>query len=130
MSAPEFFDPPSVHAPLGKYSHGGLVKAGSDILYISGQVGTRADGTMGATLGEQADEAFANIVRVLAAKGMTPANLVKVNVYVVGAQAGTQVVREARVRHLGDHRPASTFVFVAGLVEAKYLVEVEAVAVR
>jgi enamine deaminase RidA (YjgF/YER057c/UK114 family) len=130
MSAPELFNPPTVHAPVGLYSHGGIAKAGSDIVYIAGQVGMRPDGTLSATIGEQADEAFANIGRVLAAQGMTTANLVKINVYVVMGTPGVEQVRAARMRHLGDHRPASTFVYIPQLVEPKYLIEIEGVAVR
>ena len=129
MSTPEFFNPAAVAKPLGQYSHGGLIKAGSDILYIAGQVGMRPDGTLPASLEEQTEEAYANVVRVLAAKGMSPANLVKINTYLVMGQpvAG---VRAARVRHFGDAAPASTFIFVPQLVEPKYLIEIEGVAVR
>jgi enamine deaminase RidA (YjgF/YER057c/UK114 family) len=130
MSKPEFFNPPSVHAPLALYSHGGLVKAGSDILYVAGQVGTRPDGTLATTIGEQADEAFANIIRVLQSKGMTAANIVKLNIYAVMGQTGVEQVRAARHRHLGDHRPTSTFVYIAQLVDPKYLIEIEAIAAR
>ncbi len=129
MSAPEFFNPTTIHKPLGLYSHGGVAKAGSDIVYIAGQVGVRPDGTLPATVGEQADEAFANVLRVLAAKNMTVANLVNLNIYAVMGQPGEQI-RAARMRHLADHRPASTFVYVPQLVEPKYLIEVEGVAVR
>jgi len=129
MSAPELFNPATVVAPLALYSHGAFVKAGSDLLYLAGQVGLRPDGTLPATVAEQADEALANIVRILKAKDMSPANLVKLNLYVVMGQPVAEV-RSARVRHLGDHRPASTFIFVPQLVEAKYLIEVEAIAAR
>jgi enamine deaminase RidA (YjgF/YER057c/UK114 family) len=40
------------------------------------------------------------------------------------------VVREARRKNLGDVRPASTFIYVPQLVEPKYLIEIEGVAVR
>jgi enamine deaminase RidA (YjgF/YER057c/UK114 family) len=129
MSMPEFFNPTSVHKPLGLYSHGGVVRAGSEIVYIAGQVGVRADGTLPASIGEQADEAFANVVRVLAARDLGVANLVKINIYAVAGQPAEQI-RAARTRHFGEHRPASTFVYVPQLVEAKYLIEVEGVAVR
>jgi enamine deaminase RidA (YjgF/YER057c/UK114 family) len=129
MSMPEFFNPSTVHKPLGLYSHGGVVRAGSEIVYIAGQVGTRADGTLPSSIGEQAEEAFANVARVLAAKGLSVANLVKINIYAVAGQPAEQI-RAARMRHFGEHRPASTFVYVPQLVEAKYLIEVEAVAAR
>ena len=86
MSEPTFFNPPTMAAPVGQYSHGGFVKAGSDILYIAGQVGLRPDGVLPASLEEQAEEAYANVVRVLAAKGMTVANLVKLNTFMVMGQ--------------------------------------------
>ncbi len=129
MSAPEFFNPPTVHAP-GLYSHGGFVKAGSDILYVAGQVGTRPDGSIAATIGEQAEQAFANVLSILKAKDMSATNLVTLTIFAVAGQGGIEQVRAARLRHLGDHRPASAFVFVPALADAKYLVEVEAVAAR
>lgn len=39
------------------------------------------------------------------------------------------VIRAARVKHLGDHRPASTAVYVRRLVEPAWKVEIDAVAV-
>ena len=130
MSVPEFFNPATVHPPLGLYSHGGLVKAGSDILYVAGQVGTNPDGTLPSSIAEQADQAFKNVIGVLEEKGMTASNIVKLNLYAVGGQPGMEEVRAARKRHMGDHRPTSTFVFVAALVEPKYLIEIEAVAAK
>ncbi len=129
MSAPEFNNPSTVMKPVGAYSHGGLVKAGSDILYIAGQVGMKPDGTMVEGLAAQADEAFANVVRVLEANGMTAKNLAKLNIYVVAGQDAA-ITREARKRHLGDARPASTFIFISQLVDPKLLIEVEGVACK
>ncbi|MBP6011400.1 MAG: RidA family protein [Alphaproteobacteria bacterium] len=129
MSLPEFFNPPTMAKPVGQYSHGGFVKAGSDMIFIAGQVGMRPDGTLPATIEEQADEAYANVVRLLAAKGMTPANLVKTNAFLAVGQPA-MAVRAARVRHFGDAAPASTFIYVPQLIEPKYLIEVEGVAVR
>lgn len=129
MSAPEFNNPSTVAAPVGAYSHAGWAKAGSDVLFIAGQVGLRPDGTLPETLVEQADEAFANIARILAANGLSPANLVKLNVYLAQGLPAAPV-REARRKNLGEIRPASTFIFVPQLVQAKYLIEIEGVAVR
>ncbi|HEY1708771.1 MAG TPA: RidA family protein [Rhizomicrobium sp.] len=129
MSAPEFNNPATVMKPVGAYSHAGLVKTGSDLLYIAGQVGMKADGTMLEGLAAQADEAFANIMHVLEAHGMAARNLVKLNIYVVAGQDAS-ATRDARKRHLGDARPASTFLFISQLVDPRLLIEVEAVASR
>jgi enamine deaminase RidA (YjgF/YER057c/UK114 family) len=129
MSGPDFFNPDTVAAPLGSYSHAGWVKAGSDLLYIAGQVGVRPDGSLPATVAEQADIAYANLLRILEAAGLTAAHIVKLNTYVVAGQPAA-AFREARRKALGDIRPASTFVFVPQLIEPKYLIEIEAVAAR
>jgi enamine deaminase RidA (YjgF/YER057c/UK114 family) len=128
MATPELFNPDGVAAPLGRYSHVARVRAGSDLLFIAGQVGARPDGTLPASLAEQAEEAFGNIRRVLASAGLTPANLAKITILVVEGQP-VQTVRDARVRALGEARPASTLLFVPQLADSKYLIEVEAVAV-
>jgi enamine deaminase RidA (YjgF/YER057c/UK114 family) len=129
MSVPEFNNPAGVAAPVGAYSHAGWIKAGSDVLFIAGQVGVAPDGILGETFHEQADETFANIARILSGNGLKPMHLVKLNVFVVYGQP-VNVVREARRKYFGDIRPASTFIYVPQLVEPKYLIEVEGVAAR
>ena len=130
MTLPIPSNPPTVSPPVGAYSHVVQVKAGSDLFYIAGQVGLTPEGVLPPSLEEQAEQAFANIARILMAEGMTAANLVKLNLYIVmGHPAAT--VRAARIKALGaDIKAASTLVYVPQLVEPKYLVEVEAVAAR
>ena len=41
-----FSNPDSVHAPLGLYSHTAVVPSGTRLLYLSGQVGVRPDGSV------------------------------------------------------------------------------------
>ena len=129
MSAPDLFNPATVAAPVGHYSHGGFIKAGSDVLFLAGQVGIKPDGSTPTTLAEQAEEVFANIGRVLKAKDMTFSNLAKINIYVVSGQPISEV-RAARTRYLGEHKPASTFIYVPQLADPKYLIEIEGVAAR
>jgi enamine deaminase RidA (YjgF/YER057c/UK114 family) len=56
-------------------------------------------------------------------------DLLKLTYYVVGDMdlAKRRAVLTAR---LGEHRPCSTFLYVAGLVSPVYKVEVEAIAAR
>lgn len=122
-----FSNPDAVHAPLGLYSHTVVVPAGTRLLFISGQVGVRPDGSTGETIGEQADQTFANIVSLLRAHGLETSNIIKLTTFMVAGQDG-EAVRNARRKHLGSHRPASTAVYVSQLVDPRWLVEVEAVA--
>lgn len=122
-----FDNPDTVSAPLGLYSHSVETPAGAGLVFVSGQVGVAADGSVGDTLAEQADQVFANIVAILAAKGIPPSDIVKLTTYIVGDDTG-DAVRAARRKYLGDHRPASTAVWVSRLVDPAWKVEVEAIA--
>lgn len=124
-----YSNPASVHAPLGLYSHTVTVPAGTELIFLSGQVGVRPDGSAPATMAEQADQVFANIVALLKAHGVEAASIVKLTTFMVAGHSG-DAVRAARLKHLGSHRPASTAVFVSQLVDPAWLVEVEAVAAR
>src|SRR3954451_16990588 len=94
-----FANPSDVHAPLGLYSHTVSVPAGTELLFISGQLGVRPDGTTPATMAEQADQVFANIVAHLQAHGLEPSNIVKLTTFMVAGHDG-DVVRAARRKHL------------------------------
>lgn len=122
-----FLNPDTVHAPLGLYSHTVAVPGGTTLLFISGQVGVRRDGTTPSAIAEQADQVFANIVSLLAAHGLAASDIIKLTTFMVHGHDG-QAVRDARLKHLGAHRPASTAVYVSQLVDPAWFVEVEAVA--
>jgi enamine deaminase RidA (YjgF/YER057c/UK114 family) len=124
-----FDNPASVHPPLGLYTHTVTVPEGTQLLYLSGQLGVRADGSTPETIAEQADQVFANIVALLAAHGLRPTDIVKLTTFIVAGQ-DSNAVRAARLKHLGAHRPASTAVFVSELMDPAWHVEVEAVAAR
>jgi enamine deaminase RidA (YjgF/YER057c/UK114 family) len=123
----QFLNPPTVHAPGGAYSHLAVVPGGTELLFISGQVGVRPDGTLPDSLEAQADQVFANLGALLSARGLGPQALVKITIYVVTGN-DMQAVRAARNRFVGDHRPASTAVYVPALVDPGWRVEIEAVA--
>lgn len=121
------FNPDGVAAPLSSYSHGVVVPEGWKELHVSGQIGIEPDGTVPDDVGRQAHLCFANVMKVLAAQGMTVENLVSITTYVVGEE-NLMAAREARVAALGDVAPASTLVFVSALATPKLKIEVQAIA--
>ena len=127
MSA--FVNPPDVHAPVGAYSHTVSVPAGTTMVFISGQVGMRKDGSVAPSLAEQSELVFQNLRSCLAAHGLGMDAVIKLTTFVVAGQ-DMQTVRAARLRGFGSHRPTSTAVFVPQLVDPALLVEVEAVAIK
>ena len=121
----EFRNPQNVHEPVGSYSHHIEIRGNERLLVISGQVGMREDGTVPEDPLEQIEIAFENILRNLRATGMDVGDLIKVNYYLVG-EIDTAKRREIILSKLGDHRPCSTLVYVAGLASPVYKVEIEA----
>jgi 2-iminobutanoate/2-iminopropanoate deaminase len=124
-----FLNPPTVHVPGGAYSHSAIVPAGTELVFLSGQVGVRPDGSLPSSISEQADQVFANLGALLAAHGLDASALVKLTMFVVAGQ-DIQAVRATRAKFVGAHRPASTAVFVSQLVDPAWHVEVEAIAAK
>lgn len=120
-------NPATLSPPLGLYSHTVEVPTGARLVFVSGQVAVRPDGTLPATLEEQADQVYANIVAALAAKNVPPSCIIKLTTFMVDDDPDG-LIRKARVKHLGNHRPASTAVYVTRLVDPAWKVEIEAVA--
>jgi 2-iminobutanoate/2-iminopropanoate deaminase len=121
--------PPTVVRPLSRYAQAVAVPAAFRWLYISGQIGMTPDGTLVAGFEAQARQAWAGVVALLEADGMTIDDLVKVTIYLANA-GDLAASRAARDAALGDAEPASTLVIVAGLARPELLIEIEAVAAR
>jgi enamine deaminase RidA (YjgF/YER057c/UK114 family) len=99
------------------------------MLFVAGQIGVLPDGSLAQGLAAQADQAFRNLGAVLEAHGMGFADIVKTTLFLVTGQSFADV-RAVRLAHLGDHKPASTVVFVPQLLSGDWLLEGEAVAAR
>jgi 2-iminobutanoate/2-iminopropanoate deaminase len=122
-------NPDTIHAPLGAYSHQVELSPGSRLLVMAGQVGKTLDGSVPEDPIEQARVALDNVKRNLEAAGLEVGDVVKLTWYVVG-EMDARRRREVLMNWLGDHRPASTFLYVAGLASPEYRVEIDAWACR
>ena len=124
-----YVNPRDVHAPVGPYSHTAVVQGGSELVFVSGQVGMRADGSVPADFAEQAELTFQNLRACLAAHGLGLDAIVKLGVFVLLGQDFT-VLRATRERHFGAHRPTSTSIYVPQLAAPQFLLEIEAIAAK
>ena len=113
-------------AAIGPYSQ--AVRKG-DTLYLSGQIGmVPATGELvSADVKEQTGQALANMKAVLAEAGASPADVVKVTVFIVD-MADFQAVNSVYSETFGSDAPARSCVAVAALPKGAR-VEVEALAV-
>jgi 2-iminobutanoate/2-iminopropanoate deaminase len=114
-------------APAGQYTQAVEVTGASRILYLSGQVGVAADGSIPEDAEAQSALAWRNLQAQLRAAGMEIENLVKITT-IVCDQGDATAVRAGRATVLGTHRPASTLI-VGGLSNPAWKVEVEGIAV-
>lgn len=122
-----YLNPASIAAPIGRYTHGVETAPGMRQLHVSGQVGLSPDGKLPSGVAAQAENVWRNIEAILAEAGMGIGDLVRVNTFLVDP-AHVAESRAVRLRHLGEHRPASTLLVVAALAAPEYLIEIEALA--
>jgi enamine deaminase RidA (YjgF/YER057c/UK114 family) len=122
-------NPGGIGAPLANYSHGTLVPPGASWLFVSGQLGVRPDGSVPDTTEAQAAQALDNVLAILAAAGMTTADLVRLNAFLTDP-ADLATYMRVRDRFVAAPPPASTLVIVQALARPAFRVEVEAVAAK
>ena len=120
-------NPPSVIEPKG-YTQAIQITGEPRRLIISGQVGVALDGSVPSNGEGQIAQALANLRAVLVANGMTIENLVKTTVFLTD-RGLLDAYRAARTAAFAGHAPASTLLFVAGLADPRWMVEIEAEAV-
>jgi len=120
-------NPPTVRAPTG-YSHAIVVQGAERRLVMSGQVGVALDGSVPATGEGQIVQALANLRAVLEANDMSVHNVVRITTFLTDRTLLT-AYRAARATVFADHAPASTLLFISGLADPRFMVEIEAEAV-
>ena len=127
----ELVNPESLLPPQG-FSHA-VVPAAGRTVYLAGQTGHRADGSLpGPGLVEQMDQALANVVEALAAAGGDPSHIVSMHILCSVPEDYRSRLRQLGSvwrDHLGRHYPAVTFVGVTGLFDPEAVVELVCVAV-
>ena len=122
----EIFNPSSMAAPVGAYSHVARVPLpGADLLIISGQLASNLDGD---DLIDQTEQAMEQLRLAVESCGGSMRDVVKLTTFVTRIERRPEM-REIRERYFGDRFPASTMVQVAALVDPRALVEIEAIAV-
>ena len=128
----QFVNPAALGAPPRFYSHAVSIAGPAKLVYVSGQVSWGADGkVVGAgDMRAQCEQVFKNLSNVLRDAGAGWNDVIKMNGYMVGINAGNVAAyREVRSGYLkAKELPASTLVGVTSLVQPELLLEVEVLA--
>ncbi len=122
----QFINPAAIHTPTG-YSH--VAKAGN-LVSIAGQLSIDKDGNV---VGEgdiqaQTKQALSNLEEAVKASGGTKEDIAAIRVYMTNRD-DLEGMRQARAGFWEGTPPASTLLFISGLVRPEFLIEIEALAV-
>ena len=116
-----------VKLAVPNYCHGMLVSDANKWLHLSGQVGVRSDGTVPSDFQDQCRQAFLNIAACLREAGMAFEDVIMLRIYLTD-RSDLDALRRIRSEFFGDRQVSSTLVFVSGLVDPSWRVELEIVS--
>jgi len=126
----EVLQPPGWARPRG-YANG--IAAEGRQVFVAGQIGWDAEQKfVGDEFAAQVRQALANVVAVLACANAGPEHVVRMTWYITSRDeynASLAGIGAAWRELMGRHYPAMSVVVVAGLVEPRAKVEIEATAV-
>ncbi len=100
MPALQAVFPERRHALYETYRYSPAIRSG-DLLFVSGQVGSREDGTPEPDFRRQVQLAFDNLAAVLAAAGCTFADVVDVTTFHTDPEVQLEVIMAVREKAIG-----------------------------
>lgn len=127
----QFINPDSL-PPLSKNYTQAIRVTGGNTIYIAGQASVNGKKEI---IGKgdfktQVATTLANLRAVLAASKATPADLVKINIYIVDLSADKLLVlRDELKNFVSDNPPVSTLIGVQALFNKDVMIEIDGVAV-
>ena len=107
------------------YAQAMEVRGAERILFVSGQIPVRRDGTVPATFAEQAEVAWSNVLAQLRAARMTVDNLVKVTIF-LSDRKYIDEYRRTRDAALGGRRIGLTTI-ITGIFGEGWLLGIETI---
>ncbi len=129
MSVHRVITPEGIASPAANYAHARLTTGAAAWLHTSGVVPIDTDGSVPATIAEQAVVVWANISAMLADAAMSPVDVVSVTTYVTPGHDLGPVMAE-RDKALDGSLAASTLVVVPELARPEWLMEIAVIAAR
>lgn len=131
MEKIEYINPENMAKPRG-YSHAVSVSGNHQTIYIGGQNAIDKNGVLVGkdNLKKQTEQVLTNIEKILEETDAKLENVVKFNIYLVpglNPQEGFQVFQEKWGNN--PNYPVITVIFVAGLGNPDWLIEIDAMAI-
>lgn len=133
MAETEIFNPGTVRAPGGTYSHVARVPPGATLVVVAGQIGIGPDGTAPADdFDAQCEQAFANLGAALEAAGAGWSDVIQTMTFLARREDRPRL-RAWRQASYGSRfpegrYPPNTLLVVDALATDDLLIEVQAIA--
>jgi 2-iminobutanoate/2-iminopropanoate deaminase len=130
LATAQYINPPTL---LKNPRYTQVMKLPTGQIIVSGQAGQKVDGALaGPDFASQAVQALENVRLALAAAGAKPADIVRINTYIVDIDKNIAAYRDARDKFFKGvpQRPASTTIGVSSLVMTGGLIEIEVTAFK
>lgn len=126
----KIWSPSSVPPPAANYHQCALIPAGSTRLHIAGQLGMDADGNIAESAEEQIVLAWQNVRGVLQANDMDIEDLTSVRLYLVNRDDMPEYQTAKQRLSFDVGGLPTTLLFVNGLFDERWKVEIEAEAAK
>ena len=116
--------------PSGVFSHATTIAAKGTLVFVSGMVAKRPDGTIAGIgdVSEQTRQVCENLKAAMEAAGGTLDDICRVDVFVRNIEHFEQI-HKVRREYFAAPAPASTMIEVTKMVHPDYLIEINAIAV-
>jgi enamine deaminase RidA (YjgF/YER057c/UK114 family) len=101
MSTREAVFPADRHALYAEHRYSAAIRSG-DLLFVSGQVGSREDGSPEPVFEDQVRRAFANLKAVLAAAGCGLKDVIDVTTFHTDPASQFETIMRVRTSEIGD----------------------------
>jgi enamine deaminase RidA (YjgF/YER057c/UK114 family) len=129
----QFINPEGLYDPSSNaYTHIAVVPAGQTLVFVSGQGGETADGSLAPDFRTQLRQAFANLGIALAAQGLTLQDVIKQTTLVVDhSKERLTILTEESLKVWPERKcPVNTLIPVPRLALDGMLIEIEVLAVK
>jgi enamine deaminase RidA (YjgF/YER057c/UK114 family) len=101
MSTSQAIFPANRHALYEKHGYSAAIRSGS-LLFVSGQVGSRDDGTPEPSFEAQVERAFTNLIAVLATAGCELTDIVDVTTFHTDPERQFDTITNVKRRYFSD----------------------------
>lgn len=126
---PEKFNPDGLYKPHGLYYNAVESLPGEALVFSSGIIGCRLDGSLVKDPEEQMVQAWENVAAFLKGCDMTVDNLVRLTMHIPNRDH-VPLSKGARIKVLGEHMHCAVTGMVTDLFDPDLVIEIDVVAAR